>query len=673
MSKIGPVRIKDALGKLFMKIHPDLLWADPAKRKQNEESMQGLNEILAWEKNLRKGNVQQTPQTKGVSFFTKEGETMLQAELKLPNNFTPEPHTIPQASAAVNSFLNKLLINAEVLGPKEQEIIENSTSNLEEWKRVSERKKQTTDHAATVRVSDYSSQAKPGSKWEDIRKERRIMSKYEAMGDFGAAFDGMDIEIPEGAHEASELPDPIVDSEELKVPLQPMKRLTKHKPRAVLGHLAEDFNNMMKEFWKPEDVPDITELITSDLIHYDQNVSPVDCAKAIATLQEHLSTLRYDKWYFVPLFITTRFGIESDLKGFISIPYWFEPKDFLEYVISNQDHIRTIQEESFEDAKGLEHLVKETRQSIPLTDIVIRCNKELASGAINTLGSCKDLLRAHNCTEMVFEIIGEGWQYGARDTGILQVPSDVTRDGLREFLEYLTGTNQLEPIKSAYNETVRVLNETDRLTKVCYEVIGPKVIDVETEEASLEHKFEFIKELYSISGELSRYDWQDYTFSMGPLDLDWSTGILSLPHNFHGANFAQTVHMLHEQDNKDVDETGETPEPEHLELEIEARRIKSELMQSGLLELDPEKQTKQQKALQDMIENYDSPEGIEQFIKDSFPSYVQQQTEQTSYDMNLLAQQRTELTGYTAKKLRRYFKSKSRPRIGPDHRNWDFL
>ena len=76
-------------------------------------------------------------------------------------------------------------------------------------------------------------------------------------------------------------------------------------------------------------------------------------------------------------------------------------------------------------------------------------------------------------------------------------------------------TNQRTQVKDAYKQVISSLSEMDRLMNVCYEVIAPMHIDVENEECGTEHKLAFVKELYSISGELSKYDWSDYTFTLG--------------------------------------------------------------------------------------------------------------------------------------------------------------
>eukprot|EP01063_Lacrimia_lanifica_P025240 TRINITY_DN3301_c0_g2_i1.p1 TRINITY_DN3301_c0_g2~~TRINITY_DN3301_c0_g2_i1.p1 ORF type:complete len:675 (+),score=245.98 TRINITY_DN3301_c0_g2_i1:94-2118(+) len=670
--QLAPAGIKDALGRLFLKIHPDLLWATPDRRKVNEASMQGLNEILAWEKNLRRGQLQQPPSTRKVEFFCRDEEKKIGAEFTLPAGFTAEPHSVPEATKAVNTFLQRLLVRGEVLTYKEQAAMDSvSEEYMKKWKDVSS--------TPSIKIRDVAGKVDESKGWGQRRKEARAMQPYDAMGDFGVAFDGMDLEVPEGAHEAAErrhktTDDLAMEQGELKVPIQPLKRVSAQRPKAVLGGLADDFNEMMKDMWRPENVPDITELISTDQIHYSQSLSPVDCARAVETLRDNLSSMRYDKWYFVPLYITDRFGVESDMDGFLSVPYWFEVVDFLQFLHDNEDRIRAVQDRAFSGAKALESLVNAARESTGMVDVVLRCAHTQAEAALRVLIECGPELQRRGLKDLVLEVIEEGWQYGARESGVLQIPVDVERDGLLEFAEYMNTNDYLPQLKEAYEGTVKKLSELDRLMSVCYEVIGPQIIDVEGSDAPLEQKVQFITELYGISGELSKYDWGGYTFALGPLDLDWDTCVLTLPHNFHGPNFARTVHMLHEEDQKVAGDAEDTPSEEQVSLDLEARRIKQELVATGLLELDPAKQTAEQATLMKMVENYSTSEDdIQTYLKESFPQYTQKLQEKTAHDQALIASVRMKHSDYMNKKLRRYFKNKRRMRIGPTAESWDFL
>ncbi|KAJ9456729.1 hypothetical protein DIPPA_17835 [Diplonema papillatum] len=104
--------MKDALGKFFMKIHPDLLWASPEKRSANEQSMKGLNEILAWEKSARAGSLQDPPRTTAVRFHSRhDPEKVIAADFVLPPSFNLQAHTVPEVTlqqGQANTFLTRL-------------------------------------------------------------------------------------------------------------------------------------------------------------------------------------------------------------------------------------------------------------------------------------------------------------------------------------------------------------------------------------------------------------------------------------------------------------------------------------------------------------------------------------------------------------------------------------
>eukprot|EP01060_Flectonema_neradi_P030174 TRINITY_DN4319_c1_g1_i1.p1 TRINITY_DN4319_c1_g1~~TRINITY_DN4319_c1_g1_i1.p1 ORF type:complete len:669 (+),score=109.02 TRINITY_DN4319_c1_g1_i1:149-2008(+) len=616
--------------------------------------MQGLNEILAWEKNLRKGNIQgPPPTTRTVKFYTKEEDTVIEC------NFVPpkDPESPAEGSSSVNQFLNQLLTKAEVLSPEEQQDLDKVNSKLEEWRNISK----TVSKTETTRSID-------DKEWAESRREQQLHEKFRPMGDFGAAFDAQGMEVPHGAHEAAEIPSPM-DGDKLEVPLQPIKRIHKVKTnQSVLTSLADEFDSLMKDYWKPEHVPDIAGLIASDLIHYDKELSPVDCAKAIDTLGANLSLLRYDKWYFIPLYVTSRFGIGVDLPGFLSIPYWFQPDEFIKYILAHEDELSQLQESAHQSARELEEQILTAKESAGLVDVILRCDHEDGRKAVEVLIKNASVLKSHGVTKLCVEITDPGLAYGSRESGVLQLPADVTDSGLLEFCEYLNQENRLESVRQLYNQSIETLSECDRLMSVCYEVISPYLIDIESSNATPEEKLSFVKELYSISGELSRYDWSAYTLVLGDLDLDWAGGVLSLPFNFHGANLAKTIHMLHEEDTELLDEE---PESEtDLALELEGRRIKADLAKSGLIELDPSKQTESQRKLLESVNNFESGDDLQQYIKDNFPEHFLRQEAENATQAELLAQVRVQHDGYRQRRLRYYFKHKMHARVGPRATQW---
>ena len=748
----GSGRIKEALGRLFMKIHPDLLWASPERRKANEAAMQGLNEILAWEKGMRQGTLAPPPQTTSVAFFSKDdaaegndgAPASIHARFELPGGFTPDAHNVPDASKAVNAFLSRLLVRAEVLGSKDQEALEAADDNLKKWKEMSQRRATSAsdaaaeaggdgdgDGGAAVKIADVVRGYQDGEhEWVGRRREKQRLRPYEAMGDFGAAFDGMDIEVPEGAHQAGEVPDPVADADTLRVPpVQPSKKVVKARKKAVLGHLAEDFHTMMKDVWGHQDVPDVAELVTADLIHYDKEISPVDCAKAVATLQEHLPALRYDLWYFVPIFVTTRFGVETDIEGFLSIPYWFEQQEFLSFVVENEAVIRSLQDAAYSDASVFERRLAETTQMLGLADIIVRCSFDDAKNAIDVLRTCRDVLEDSGWSQLAVEIVEGGWQYGARESGVLQLPADFTKEGLEEFCVYLKENEQLEQVcclssfflsclssyfrsvqtHQLYAPTHRSARPTPALSRSSpnstvsppcatrslhprSSTWSPRRQASLTNSPSSTNSTASAASCPSTTGATTPSSWvcprganhqpeseesrnhpPPHThFHTGPLDLDWSSNVISLPPNFHGPNFARTVHMLHEEDKVEYGEE-EPDDIDSIALNLEAKRIRSELVSTGLLELDPEKQTEQQRTLMKMVETYSGDDDIQHYIKESFPQYQEDIDAQAAGGMELLSQLRGHHTSYTTARLRKYYKSARRPRIGSNLNDWDFL
>eukprot|EP01062_Namystynia_karyoxenos_P028148 TRINITY_DN21388_c0_g1_i1.p1 TRINITY_DN21388_c0_g1~~TRINITY_DN21388_c0_g1_i1.p1 ORF type:complete len:763 (+),score=304.49 TRINITY_DN21388_c0_g1_i1:99-2291(+) len=720
--RAAPGQLKDALKRLFLKIHPDLCADRPEQMRANESALQDLNAILAWERQLRAGNAAAPPDARRVSFYDRHYDApegapaprgappapgqpgVISAVLELPAELQREGQqgSLAQATLAVNLFLKNLLTSAGVLSDQDRATLaavqrqaearadgalaqaQRKAAAVAGEQAARRERLQRVDSADPAEIPIAEVVREPADPtWRRRQQMRRLQLRTDPMGDFGAAFDAADMEVPEGAHEAAEGwgRDPVTHATKVRVRSKGSDRKQRHRrdrPRQEQGRLnvlAEQFSRLMQEHWHPADVPEVTELIAADLLHYDRELSPVDCAQAVETLHRELRSMRYDLWYFVPLYVTAAFSAGGDIPGFISVPFDFDLSSFLTFLDTNRDEIRRMQEASFHRAREVAAAVARARQAVPLGDVVLRCPVSEALPALRLLAAPRsvELMRSGEWGGLIVEVIDAGSQYGARDSGVMQVPSDFTLEGLGEFCAMLLQTQMIKQLRSAYGDTVADLEELDKLLRVCYEVINPAAFDLESSGAPVGEKLQWVRELYSVSGMLSRFDWTEYTFVLGELSLDWDEGVLSLPANFHGANFAQTVQMLHEEDLRAVGDQ-EPTDKEALLLDLEARRIRSELQGSGLLELDPAKQTESQRRLLQLLETYDdNPGEVNEFIREQFPHLAAQHEQRSAVMQELVSQQRINAGGYMARRLRKYYKSRMRPRAGPNRFRWEHV
>eukprot|EP01065_Artemidia_motanka_P011810 TRINITY_DN16438_c0_g1_i1.p1 TRINITY_DN16438_c0_g1~~TRINITY_DN16438_c0_g1_i1.p1 ORF type:complete len:728 (+),score=252.05 TRINITY_DN16438_c0_g1_i1:68-2251(+) len=714
----GSPQMKDALTRLFLKIHPDLHFGSPERSRSNEVALQDLNAVMAWERQLRKGHIAPPPPVHRIAFYDRhyerepetseravaatrvkaeappDGPGIISATLDFPQAWFKRlpPGEVAQASLKLNGFLRNLLTSAGVLSEAEQATLRTASQDAEkQFERTQQKLKEETERRSDrfkrlrqdpnlgdVRLSDVTRQYR-SAPWATSQKEVRIKLRTDPMGDFGAAFDAADMEVPDGAHEQASPPSGIERQHRVKVPRSKAEadelqkqRTQQKKDRGSLDHLADQFEKLMQEHWSPLEVPEVTELIASDLVHYDKELSPVDCAMAVDTLHGELRNMRYDLWYLLPVFITTHYGVSTDIDGFISIPYNFTVPDFLQFLDRQRGALRALQQRAAGTATEFEGTLRKAKEGVPLSDIVVRCPHADALPALQILGTeeCTTIMRDGRWNDMVVEVIPAGSQYGARESGVLQVPCDLDVQGMREFCEYLVVNDQIEPLREAYEQALNQLEEMQKLQTICEHVITPASFDLDSSGATVEEKLMWLRELYSISGMLSRYDWTEYDFVLGPLDLDWQGGVLTLPPDFHGHNLAQTIDLLHEEDMKAVGENEPSSEEDFM-LQMEAKRIRRELQSSGLLEMDPEKQTESQRKLWQMVQNYGDPGQVAEFVRAQFPGHKEQIEENAATAQELVSQLRMNQGGFMATRLRQYYKNKMRPRVGPNRFQWE--
>jgi hypothetical protein len=112
-------------------------------------------------------------------------------------------------------------------------------------------------------------------------------------------------------------------------------------------------------------------------------------------------------------------------------------------------------------------------------------------------------------------------------------------------------------------------------------MVEPKGIDAFDNELPYAQRLQWAKEMFRIGANLAQWDWSDITFAIGPVQINWEAGVVSLPHNFDGDNFLRYVEQIHVDAKAKVrDELLKASAMERLRLD-ESRR--SETMQQDAL------------------------------------------------------------------------------------------
>eukprot|EP00009_Paramoeba_aestuarina_P017728 CAMPEP_0201534426 /NCGR_PEP_ID=MMETSP0161_2-20130828/56196_1 /ASSEMBLY_ACC=CAM_ASM_000251 /TAXON_ID=180227 /ORGANISM="Neoparamoeba aestuarina, Strain SoJaBio B1-5/56/2" /LENGTH=130 /DNA_ID=CAMNT_0047939039 /DNA_START=75 /DNA_END=464 /DNA_ORIENTATION=- len=124
-----------------------------------------------------------------------------------------------------------------------------------------------------------------------------------------------------------------------------------------------------------------------------------------------------------------------------------------------------------------------------------------------------------NVKKMCIEI---GEYFGIRKNGVLIIPFDVTSAGLIAFFEKLRSGNQLDALRQKYELAKSMIDQTSNLLRDFREVVKPHGIDAYTTECTYAQRLSWARELHHISARIAVYDWSEFTFILGPLEVSWT-------------------------------------------------------------------------------------------------------------------------------------------------------
>ena len=307
--------------------------------------------------------------------------------------------------------------------------------------------------------------------------------------------------------------------------------------------LMEETSESLSETWYRESIPAVDDLVEADLIFFSREISPKQCAFAITTLRDNLPRMRYNLWYEIPLLISQRYGVSTDMAGTISVPWDFNPDEFVEKIlIERHDEIHVEHKKLTDLARRIEQEITSLCNSCDLDDVIISCPHVNSLEALSTLLDSVETLRLAGVEKLSIEISDF---YGFRKNGVIIVPYNLTSKSLSDFLERCQADNSISRCREVFVIAKTMLQQTTNCLREFRSTVNPAGVDAFVTDCTYEQRMLWARELQAISGSLASYDWSEVTFLLGPLEIDWEKHTVSLPWNFDGGQFLKYVEQVH--------------------------------------------------------------------------------------------------------------------------------
>lgn len=526
---------KKALSAFFLKVHPDFFHFNPTYRTANENAVAQLNELLGWAKEYKKGFFTSPPATKIDFLFYQREEaggdasnhatrsdpegsggdedgdiaTPLRSTFELPSAFKPQEANRGVVERSINKFLRDLLRRASCMDSVTSSISEAQDNTAQRLEDRPLRRRRVGPRGGGPRVL-------------------RARQQDEEEGE-----------------EASSL----------------------------LDDASESFAAASPTSAHP--VPSLEELMEADMVFLSTDLSPLQCATALHTLRQSLNTLAYHRWESMPLVISDRFAVSGQqddvsssgaagmhhlsgehlLSGGFSVPWDFTPSQFLAFISRHDAALRVAREAAFQRATQLESLIGELCHALRWDDILISCSHSIALRVLQLLRDNIGLLESRGVTDLTIELSRD--HFATRANGVLILNCQHLLDGqsssnstpLDEWVKAVLPKLALQ--KELYRVSKQLMATTEWYVKETTRVLSPAQLDAtEHNDCSYAQRLQWVKELFRVSAALSKWDWSEFSFLLGPgeaVDLDWEKGVMVLPYNVDGDALVRYVEDIHQQ------------------------------------------------------------------------------------------------------------------------------
>lgn len=510
---------KKALNGFFLKVHPDFFHNNREQQAVNENSVAQLNELLSWAKEFKSGKLRSPPATTiSLTFYRRldedegpsgggDGGGVLDpatggtSSSFAHRGFASEQQQQQDPSAAATSTGGSAFADADRV---------QSTFELPEGFTASEASRGLVERSVNKFLRDL------------LRRSNCMDSVTES------------ISAAEDATAARMEVKPLRQRRQ-----RPRRKgsgsddssATTRKPKSLLDEAVDSIDTQ----WTLTPAPRLEELIEADQVLFSRELSPLQSAAAMNTLRSHLGELRYETWESMPVIISDHFGVGEDITGSITVPWDFAPPQFVSFLAHNAAAIHRSRAAAMDLATTIEQLIGELCAALTLDDVLVSCSHKEAQHTLRLLHRNRELLAGVGLTHLTLEL--QQGRFATRANGVVIVSASMrTQAELREWLEALQPKLALQ--KRLYTVSKHMLETTMWHLTQFRDMVEPAGLDgFQNNDCTYGQRLEWAKELFRVGPSLAQWDWSDFTFMLsndGELDIDWSHGKMTLPHDFDG-------------------------------------------------------------------------------------------------------------------------------------------
>ncbi|CCW65106.1 unnamed protein product [Phytomonas sp. EM1] len=506
---------KKALNAFFLKVHPDFFHHNREQQIVNENAVAQLNELLSWAREFKAGTLRAPPATSiAFSFYSRlEGvDTMgIDAVPREGEGGSSQGSSASGGRDGRSSLTDRRQWDSSKVEHPGAAVV-NSTFELPEGFVASEANRGLVERSVNKFLRDL------------LRRAGCIDS------------------ITESISSAEDATAARMEAKPLRRRPLPGTRGGRHdakKPSSLLDETAE----MMSMRWSLTPIPTIEELMDGDQVLFSKALSPLQCSAALHTLRTHLGEMQYDVWESMPLIVSDRFDIGSDVTGCLTIPWDFTPTQFVSFLTHNAIRVGKCREQALAFATETESLIASLCNTLELDDVLISCSHKTARHALRLLERNKELLHQYGVVGLTLELQAD--RFATRANGVLIVSAAMREVGeLRAWLESVHAKLPLQ--RKLYEVSKRLLETTMWHLKEFRNMAEPGGVDAfQSNDCTYAQRLEWAKELFSIGATLAQWDWGDFTFVLSPeLDINWESRTIALPYNFDGGAFVKYVEEI---------------------------------------------------------------------------------------------------------------------------------
>ncbi|KAL9657693.1 hypothetical protein ABK040_005046 [Willaertia magna] len=326
------------LKKFFLKVHPDFFHYEPIKQEQNKNSFAKLNELLNWSNEYFKIELENL---KGL----KENEILdLEQRLHRLGN-------IPCLDETFIFYLRQEQQKNNKLNDGENDKIEVLFSLPKKLNLNGKLKSRLT---LSFRLEELVT---------TLLEKSKIITKEEAKQRREIALKEFNESTTNKKNEKRSLKD------ELRIALQ------NNLQNANIEKLRQGSDNLQSidddDFWWDTDLPSIEYLIKNRLVHFSVNLTDQQIVEGFNRLQQFLPEMKYKEWSEIPLVLSekTEYLVNTPAEGFITIPYTFDPYDFIKEILENKEKWNALQEKRENTRKKAEAIINMKERLIKECDL----------------------------------------------------------------------------------------------------------------------------------------------------------------------------------------------------------------------------------------------------------------------------------------------------------------